>query len=280
MRKPILGPSIVFAVLFITLILGAPRQSLVFAQLETDMDVSESSTKSEVSNYVVVASPIVYRVRSGDGLERIARRFGVTVADLRSADINPKLAARKNLNLLYKGETITIPVYKTEVREANAVKDYEVVMLPKSELIAAAALKTALRESTKNEGLKRSVLAFRATLLILFVVTVAGLLIRYFYIKFQLIPENDDKHRTPLGMPLENYGPQELLDLIKTARWQTVVAMNDLSLAQDERGNSVTAKKAREFTEKRSYLLNVRIWETQEAMDKKKMADQTTVQPV
>jgi hypothetical protein len=56
-----------------------------------------------------------YRVKKGDSLSKIAKHYHLQVADLVSSEVNPRLAKRKNPDVLYRREMINIPVPKDAV---------------------------------------------------------------------------------------------------------------------------------------------------------------------
>ena len=150
-------------VCFLAAPIFAQKKSLPIGKVTTARDTQSAATDNTPQTVKVMA-PIQHEVRRGENLYRIARRYGVTVGEIRSQELNPALANRKNKNLLLRGETINIPVYRFSGRVIAyydlpwAIFDYTdkklVTMAPKD----AQAMAVALREKDKEiEKLQQSV---------------------------------------------------------------------------------------------------------------------------
>jgi|SRR3989344_4528201 len=241
---------------------------------------------------VNVASKMEYRVRWGDTLFSLAKRYNTTVEELVSLELNPKLAnrvaERGNTDLIYAGETIVVPVYTLAVREIETVAPNELLVLPaeevarldvlRSAILEEQAHNTVLREEKTSLELEKTaieheteVAALRAEQLegqikqyesatTVFSVVVLMLVFLALCIGLVLEKIRKKKIKDPLFL-FTNEAPPEILEILKTANGSTLTAMNDLPIASDERGNPVTLKKLREFIEKRPYLSDIPVRE-------------------
>ena len=85
--------------------LGKDRTPAAEVSPSPSLGASAAPSESPVPTLAPAPTPIVYAVKAGDTLSKIAAKFGVTVKDILKA--NPQI---KNQNAIQIGDPITIPV--------------------------------------------------------------------------------------------------------------------------------------------------------------------------
>ncbi len=209
------------------------------------LSLAFSGESSAQTRETTILKPLRYRVTlPGDNLYRISRRFGVPMDRLLSAEVNPRLASRKNPKFLYLGETITIPVYVNWTVPASAVFPSDKVVLSaqklndleKTVLAHNARIADLTDENTKlkNAGTKSLNNAILFSLVSLFVAAVVLFLV-YPFRNVSLSRDNS----SPSPLSFENSSPEDILALLRTAKGSTLVAVNKLAITEDESKNPV-----------------------------------------
>lgn len=228
---------------------------------------------------VNIATPIKHRVRRGEGLYRIARRYNVTVNEILSEKINPQLARRGNPDRLYRGEVINIPLYQvTTLAEA---KPDDLIVVGALELMALKSLlkNRMLGETAELVGLRQS-LAIAKKWIILGGLTLVAMLVLVIMLLDRVTRKNNNEGAgldtsKPTRIPettteeIQALGPrtpEDFLEILQTADGRTLYELANLTLVTDEHGNPVTIKKIRDFLPKREYLNYVPVTRWNDAM--------------
>ena len=263
---------------------------------------AQSVTVSNDPLIIKVMTPIEHRVKKGENLYRIAKRYGVNIDEIRSAELNPRLANRKNKNLLRHGEVINIPVYKIKStaqvelentgfvsvgRVYSSIRTFGTYTKTPNDLVAmnsrdynvlVQAVQDSKEKSKKIERLEDSVATARSwisifTVMIIVLLALAGLL---FYNLDKTIIEKralrerlaeaEQETTNARNAAILPESPVDFIKLLEQANGNVLSLVADTPITYDEVGNPVTIKKIREFLTKRSYLKNATAKDWPQAM--------------
>ncbi|MDO8601673.1 MAG: LysM peptidoglycan-binding domain-containing protein [bacterium] len=211
----------------------------------------------------VVADIFHYTVRRGDTLERIARRFNVPMGVLLERDLNPVLAARHNPNLVLRGESLAVPLYKLVSKPESEIAAADPVIVPNIERII-----TEKRLATAEANAKNSKQAIRGwykpiTLGLLVLVVLLFVLVT-------VLARRPQKTLTSAvsaaPVSVNENTASEIMGHMQAASGFELEKLVDLQLTTDEVGNPVTIKKVKEFLAKRQYLRDYPVSQWEGAM--------------
>lgn len=251
--------------------------------------VQSAPVPAQEKEYVIRMEMLTYKVKNGDNLTQIAKTFGVTKSALLSSDINPTLAKRNRPDLIKKGETIWIPVYRIEegLKVDSSLLLGRMVMMSSIDLLFERAdYKERIYQLTEDNKAFQSRYKFELALIIILVLLALGAFIwgsvqysenirmRGIISVTETLFKESLKEGLKKAAPVSfaNSSPEEVLEVIRTAKGMTLEKMNDLPLVHDETGSPTTLKKVREFMEKnRDYLSNLPVNQWEEAMKAVKM---------
>lgn len=258
-------------VFFLSPAIAADSKNVIVASYDSNNASSGFTPENnELAKTVAVSvHPVRYKVRKGENLVLLARRFGVKVSDIRSPAINPKLAKRKNSNLLLAGERIMIPVYRVE-SSSNTLSNIseEMVVMPKNDF-------AALKEHEKVQASEVALLAGKLTekenadtIKRVFIIILLVGFLNLILIMFVWIAGNNKKRisvekNTPKLPSLENSSEDEIIQILRTAKGEKLAKAMGLPIAYDETGKTpVLTRNIDRAIDKRPYLgqLPINAW--------------------
>lgn len=186
---------------------------------------------------VWVATDHIYTVKKGDNLTRIAKLFNIPMDELTSASYNPTIAARKNKNMLYKGEKIRIPRFRKELRPLSDVADTELLVMVKSDMVKLtnqldkyeARIKELEAENAERTSFER--LLYSAILILAIALVISGSI---------------SSMRRTANRP-RKVSKHETMKMIYELSGSEIAELLDEPLVYDEYGNPVSLKNAKVF---------------------------------
>lgn len=259
-------------------------------------DTEASATQAAT---ITVAELHTYIVQKGDTLERLSRRFGVTLNEIVAA--NP-VFEKRSIHRIYRGEKLMIPLYQAEVKPVIEVPQDALVIVEKGEVVNEAGVPfnvtaSALEETVVNlqntaEKKTEAIIRLFALFLICAIIlgAVAILRLRKTRNEMKKLQEGADHRREcaeryraetlecrrgntqsparPTGSEAHtNDVPEKVLKLLQYLTGFTLVKINQIPLTYDESGNPVFLKNIERFIASRPYLEGIPVNRWKEAME-------------
>jgi len=233
---------------------------LAFLLSATSSFIAKAAPALNSAEFTTVQHPVV----KGESLLQIASDFGVTIDLILSPTFNPVLAKRNNPDLIYAGETITIPLPLPQASESTETKEPAAVRAQTSVSNSSQPIQPALAAETTMKGTSEagtsSFLFWGSSML-------AGLSVFFlswglhFYMRK---PAAEAKERTTVqqesiatqkGASFHDMTPEELIEALGNVKARTLVQAMKMTIADDERRNQVLLGNVVQFVqhEKRSW---------------------------
>ena len=203
---------------------------------------------------VLVMKTYAYTVQRGDTLYKLSLRFNISIDSLRSPGMNPRLAKRKNPNLLYRGEVISVPLYTLAKKPESALAPSDLIVMTQNERLKAEARSTAAEEKTiavqkRIEAWYRPALGIMMVLLLLALSAVA-----FVWLALRAARKHVSPAPVPVPEPVRLTRAEDILLALRETTGAELERLVDMPLTPDEVGNPVTIKKVKDFLAKREYL--------------------------